>query len=176
MGATRVQVAEFVLYGAPQSTDKRRHWKPLEYILEEPKNNEAFGLFGRHSTRCKVITLVFINRPNCRGMCAAHVIGLNHEVWDRLCAGTLGEYKISIALHRTRFLRLWSDMDQTGVNRTRRIFNGSLEQQIACCVRRRMVLEGSEIKHLIVIAVVHGYLLRLSTDALKERLASKTRV
>ncbi len=84
---------------------ERADREPLEHVVEESEHDQSLGLLGRDAARLEVVELLVVDRADRRRVRAAHVVGLDLEVRDRLRARALGEHEVAVRLRRVRLLR-----------------------------------------------------------------------
>src|ERR1700726_4462466 len=74
------------LDGASQRPRERRDGQPVQDIVEEPEDDEPFGLLGGDAPRFEVVELVVVDGADGAGVGAAGVVGLDLEVRGRFVA------------------------------------------------------------------------------------------
>ena len=161
---------------APQPARQRADGEPREHVVEEPEHDQAFGFGRRDAARLEVVELVVVDRSDGRCVRAAHVVGFDLEVRDRLGTRTLRQHEVAVGLRRVRLLRGAPQVHETGVHRAGGVFDRALEQQVAARPRRVVILEGAEVEHLFVVAEVHGELVALGGLTGEQCLAAQAGV
>src|SRR5207248_5368183 len=167
---------ELVDHRPSQPAAERSDRKTIEDVIEEAEHDESFRLVRWHAARLEVVTLIVVDRTDRGRMRTSHVVGFDLEVRDRFRAGTLGQHEIAIRLERVRLLCRRPQSDETAVDRTRLVLDGTLEEQIAPRPGRIVVLERSEVEHLRAVAEIHRELVAVRRLAVKKGLAAKARV
>src|SRR5687767_15227703 len=117
-------------------------WNALKNGVEKAFDNDFLSFGLRDTARLEIEERLLLKLTDCCAVRAADIIRQDFQTRDGICPGTITQDQVPIRLIPVRFLCVGCDVDHALPYRATLAFQSTLEQQIAGCVRGKMILLG----------------------------------
>lgn len=139
----------------PEGFANRFDGDAIKNLLEEAGNDHSHGFPARKSSRLGVEDEFLIDPAAGTAVCAAYIVSLDLETWDRVRSGLVAEHQIIVALITIGLLRSGVDLDHAAPDCPGSILENRFVKEVAGAMWGNVMLQRV-VDQMLFIACEHN--------------------